>query len=461
MTLRRMGKAGFAHLQQNGERLQIYVKKDAVGERDYALFKLLDIGDIIGVEGYLFRTRTGELSIHVEKLEFLSKTLLSMPEKWHGLEDVETRYRQRYLDLIANPEVRKVFVTRAQDHLVAAAAAGSARLHRSGNADDAAALRRRGGAAVRHASQHARYRSVPAHRAGAVSEAAGGGRPGARLRDQSQLPQRRALDAPQSRVHDAGVLPGVHRLSRPDGSHRRTAAADGASTPRARTEVEFEGHKLDFGSLARFSMREAVVEFWEGEGRPDDGRCARIRSGCCGIRTRRRPAKRWRTSSSARVEDQADPADDHLRLSGGDLAALEEQARRPGLRRALRDLRGGHGNRQRLHRVERSAGAAPPLRDAARHARARRRRSAPDGRRLRARAVLRHAAHRRRRHRHRPADDDPDRIAIDPRRDPVPAAAAGRPDRSDCAACGNSTNCDHASNSSSPAAICARSARRR
>ena len=114
MTQRRMGKAGFAHLQQNGERLQIYVKKDAVGERDFALFQLLDIGDIVGAEGYLFRTRTGELSVHVEKLEFLSKTLLSMPEKWHGLEDVEIRYRQRYLDLIANPDVRRVFVTRAR-----------------------------------------------------------------------------------------------------------------------------------------------------------------------------------------------------------------------------------------------------------------------------------------------------------------------------------------------------------
>jgi lysyl-tRNA synthetase class 2 len=114
MTLRHMGKAAFAHVQQNGERLQIYVKKDAVSEQDFALFKLVDIGDVVGVEGYLFRTRTGELSIHAEKLEFLSKTLLSMPEKWHGLEDVETRYRQRYLDLIANPEVRKVFVTRAK-----------------------------------------------------------------------------------------------------------------------------------------------------------------------------------------------------------------------------------------------------------------------------------------------------------------------------------------------------------
>jgi len=86
MTVRHMGKAGFAHLLQSGERLQIYVKKDAVGERDFQLFKLLDIGDIVGVEGYLFRTRTGELSVHAEKIEFLSKTLLSMPEKWHGLE---------------------------------------------------------------------------------------------------------------------------------------------------------------------------------------------------------------------------------------------------------------------------------------------------------------------------------------------------------------------------------------
>ncbi len=114
MTIRRMGKAAFAHLQQNGETLQIYVRKDGVPESHYALFQLLDIGDIIGAEGYLFRTRTGELSLHVEKLDFLSKTLYSMPEKWHGLEDVEMRYRQRYLDLISNPDVRKVFATRAK-----------------------------------------------------------------------------------------------------------------------------------------------------------------------------------------------------------------------------------------------------------------------------------------------------------------------------------------------------------
>jgi lysyl-tRNA synthetase class 2 len=113
-TIRRMGKAGFMHLMQLGQRLQVYVRKDAVSERDYKLYEILDLGDIVGVDGYLFRTRTGELSVHAESLTFLSKILLNMPEKWHGLEDVEIRYRQRYLDLIANPESQKIFVTRAR-----------------------------------------------------------------------------------------------------------------------------------------------------------------------------------------------------------------------------------------------------------------------------------------------------------------------------------------------------------
>jgi lysyl-tRNA synthetase class 2 len=114
MTIRRMGKAGFMHLMQSGERMQVYVRKDGVSERDYKLYEILDMGDIVGVEGYVFRTRTGELSIHVDGLTFLSKILMTLPEKFHGLEDVELRYRQRYLDLIANAESQKVFVTRAK-----------------------------------------------------------------------------------------------------------------------------------------------------------------------------------------------------------------------------------------------------------------------------------------------------------------------------------------------------------
>lgn len=113
MAIRAQGKAGFATLQQNGARLQIYVRKDAVGEEGFQLYKLLDMGDHIGVTGYLFRTRTGELTIHVDTLTFLAKAMLPLPEKYHGLADVELRYRQRYVDLFMNADVREVFVKRA------------------------------------------------------------------------------------------------------------------------------------------------------------------------------------------------------------------------------------------------------------------------------------------------------------------------------------------------------------
>jgi lysyl-tRNA synthetase class 2 len=114
MAIRAQGKAGFATLQQGGQRLQIYVRLDAVGEQGFALYKLLDLGDHIGASGYLFRTRTGELTIHVETLTFLAKAMLALPEKFHGLADVELRYRQRYVDLFANLDAREVFVKRAK-----------------------------------------------------------------------------------------------------------------------------------------------------------------------------------------------------------------------------------------------------------------------------------------------------------------------------------------------------------
>jgi lysyl-tRNA synthetase, class II len=114
MAIRGQGKAGFAQLQQGGERLQIYVRLDAVGEPGFQLYKLLDLGDHIGVSGYVFRTRTGELTVHVDTITFLTKAMLALPEKYHGLSDVELRYRQRYVDLFMNVEVREVFVKRAQ-----------------------------------------------------------------------------------------------------------------------------------------------------------------------------------------------------------------------------------------------------------------------------------------------------------------------------------------------------------
>ncbi len=114
VAIRTMGKAGFATLQQGGQRLQIYARLDAVGEQGWALYKLLDLGDHVGVTGYLFRTKTGELSIHVERLTFLAKAMLALPEKYHGLADVEIRYRQRYVDLFTNLDSREVFVKRAR-----------------------------------------------------------------------------------------------------------------------------------------------------------------------------------------------------------------------------------------------------------------------------------------------------------------------------------------------------------
>ena len=112
VSIRSFGKASFLVLSDGRSRIQVYVRQDALSERDYQLSKLLDLGDQIGVSGHLFRTKTNELSIWASSLQFLAKCFLPLPEKWHGLQDVEIRYRQRYLDLIVNPDVRRVFEIR-------------------------------------------------------------------------------------------------------------------------------------------------------------------------------------------------------------------------------------------------------------------------------------------------------------------------------------------------------------
>src|SRR4029079_4506766 len=114
LAIRSFGKANFLAISDGAARIQIYVRKDALSERDFALLKLLDFGDFVGVEGHLFRTRTNELTIWARRLEFLAKCHLPLPEKWHGLTDVEIRYRQRYLDLIVNPVAREVFQVRSK-----------------------------------------------------------------------------------------------------------------------------------------------------------------------------------------------------------------------------------------------------------------------------------------------------------------------------------------------------------
>ena len=114
MSRRIMGKASFMDLRDHTDRMQVYVKRDDVGEDRYADFKKWDIGDIVGVEGFVFRTQKGEISVHAQKITLLSKSLLPLPEKFHGLTDLELRYRQRYVDLIVNPEVKRNFVIRSK-----------------------------------------------------------------------------------------------------------------------------------------------------------------------------------------------------------------------------------------------------------------------------------------------------------------------------------------------------------
>jgi lysyl-tRNA synthetase class 2 len=231
------------------------------------LFGLIDIGDIVGAEGYLFRTRTGELSLHVERLEFLSKTLLAMPEKWHGLEDVETRYRQRYLDLIANPAVREVFVKRMK--LIAS-------LRRQLDARDFIEVETPmmqgiyGGAAARPFVTHHNTLDIDLY-----------------LRIAPELYLKRLVVGGLERVYE------INRNFRNEGISTRhnpeftmiefyQAYTDYrglmdlseellrqlAVDVTGGTTVEYGNYQLDFSSLRRLTMREAVIEYWEGEGKP-------------------------------------------------------------------------------------------------------------------------------------------------------------------------------------------------
>jgi lysyl-tRNA synthetase class 2 len=252
---------------QHGERLQIYVKKDAVPEQTYRLWEMVDLGDIIGVDGYLFRTKTGELTVHVDEIYFLSKILLPMPEKWHGLEDTEIRYRQRYLDLIANPEVRNVFVTRSR-------IIGSLRrqLEERGFIEVETPMMQPlyGGAAARPFITHHNALDIDLY-----------------LRIAPELYLKRLIVGGLERVYE------INRNFRNEGISTRhnpeftmlefyqaytdyrglmdlseellrQVALDAAGS----TKIEYQGHVLDFENIRRFTMREAVIEFWKGADRP-------------------------------------------------------------------------------------------------------------------------------------------------------------------------------------------------
>ena len=208
---------------QNG-RIQLYVTQDAVGAEALAAFKRWDLGDILGCEGTLFRTKTGELSVRATRVRLLTKSLRPLPDKFHGMTDQEQKYRQRYVDLITDDAARARFVARSK----AVSSIRNFMVEHGFLEVETPMLHpipgRRQRQALRHPPQRAGPADVPAHRARAVPEAPAGRRLRARVRDQPQLPQRRHQRPAQPRIHDDGVLRGLLDAPRPDGLHRTRAA---------------------------------------------------------------------------------------------------------------------------------------------------------------------------------------------------------------------------------------------
>ena len=261
MAIRVQGKAGFAQLQQNGQRLQIYVRLDAVGEAAFQLYKLLDLGDHIGVTGYLFRTRTGELTVHVETLTFLTKSMLALPEKYHGLADVELRYRQRYLDLFMNTEVRDVFVKRAQV-LRAIRRFFDARGYLEVETPMMQPVA--GGAAARPFTTHHNALDMPLF-----------------LRIAPELYLKRLVVGGLDRVYEINRNfrnEGISTQHNPEFTMLEFYQAYAnyhdlmdlteelikavAVEVNGSTTTEFNGHTIDLGQWKRYSMREAIIAFW-------------------------------------------------------------------------------------------------------------------------------------------------------------------------------------------------------
>ena len=299
LGIRSFGKANFLVISDGTARIQVYVRQDSLPARDFAVFRLLDFGDWVGVEGRLFRTKTNELTVWASQLIFLAKCLLPLPEKWHGLQDVEIRYRQRYLDLIVNPDSRQVFevrsrvVTAFREFLIAR---GFLEVETPMMQPIA------GGALARPFVTHHNALDMPLYMRIAPElylKRLTVGRHRAGLRDQSQLPQRGHLDPAQSRVHDAGVL--LERT--PTTSDLMTLT----ETMLVRRGAGRDRHRSDHVRRARDLVRAAVPSSLAARrrrrgGRRDASRAAPSTSGPAraAVRVRARRATRHRRAARQR-----------------------------------------------------------------------------------------------------------------------------------------------------------------
>jgi lysyl-tRNA synthetase, class II len=385
VSVRSFGKASFFVLSDGRSRLQVYVRQDALSDRDYQLSKLLDLGDQIGVSGHLFRTKTNELSIWASSLAFLAKCFLPLPEKWHGLQDVEIRYRQRYLDLIVNPDVRRVFEIRT-----ATVAAIREFLQGHGFLEVETPMMQpiAGGALARPFVTHHNALDMKLY-----------------LRIAPELYLKRLTVGGVERVFE------INRNFRNEGistqhnpeftmlefywayvdyqrlmTFTEELLSKTAMQVIGTTQVPFGAHVINMSApFKRLSLRHAAAEeasrrlgttVTVDDLRSLDSAVAIARQ--LHVEGRRRRQGRRRDLRGA-VGRPADPADVRLRFSDRSVAAVEAARRRSRHRRTLRALHRRVRSGQRLQRAQRPGRAAPPLRGPAGAARGRRSGSARHG----------------------------------------------------------------------------------
>ena len=433
LGLRSFGKANFLVLSDGRARLQVYVRADSVSDLDFKIFKLLDLGDLIGVEGRLFRTKTNELTLWAARIAFLAKCLVPLPEKWHGLTDVEARYRQRYLDLIVNQPSRQVFETRA-----AVVAAVRRFLNARGFLEVETPMMQplAGGALARPFVTHHNALDLDLY-----------------LRIAPELYLKRLTVGGFERVYEINrnfrnegistqhnpeftmlefyeAYVDYEHLMRLTEEMLMEVAREAVANARGRRSAD---HRLSFAApYRRLSLRGAAAEaasarlgraVTESDLRDRERAAGLARALGLDVSAAHGAGKIATTMFRGAVGAEADPADVRVRLSDRGIPALEAEGRRSRHGRTIRIVRRRFRDRQRLQRAERSARAAPPLRGAARATRRRGRRGPSDGRGLRPRARIRAAADRRGGDRHRSPGHAVDQQRLDSRRHPVPADA--------------------------------------